>query len=106
MNIDDEIKETLNLHTAEVYEPQKMQAHLLGESDCFNRILEMNTEAERRRFAAMAMQAILSNDTQIRQAVSEFPMTDGTHNKYFGIAQCAVAYADALIAELNKKKDE
>lgn len=71
----------------------------------FNSILEMNTEAERRRIAAMAMQGILSNETRFKQAVSEFPMTDGTHNQYFGVAQCAIAYADALIAELNKKKD-
>lgn len=71
----------------------------------FNRIVEMNTEAERRKFSAMAMQGILSNQLVYNKAVDEFPTEDGTHNKYFGVAQCAVAFADALIAELNKKKD-
>ena len=30
-------------------------------SNDFNRIIEMNTEAERRKFAAMAMQGIIAN---------------------------------------------
>ena len=64
----------------------------------------MSIEEERRKFAAMAMQAILNNQSAFESAVIEFPQADGTHNKYFGVAQCAVAYADALIAELNKKK--
>lgn len=32
----------------------------MGNKD-FNRIIEMNTEAERRKIAAMAMQAIITN---------------------------------------------
>lgn len=71
----------------------------------FDKILRMNTEAERRQFAAMAMQSLLSNQLVYNKAVDEFPTEDGTHNKYFGVAQCAVAFADALIAELNKKKE-
>lgn len=50
------------------------------------------------------MQAILNNQSAFKSAVMEFPQADGTHNKYFGVAQCAVSYADALIAELNKQK--
>ncbi len=69
----------------------------------FNRIMEMHTEAKRRRFATMAMQGIFSNNYLFQRAVDEFPTEEGTHNKYIGVAQCAVAFADALIAELDKK---
>lgn len=55
----------------------------------FDKILEINTEAERRKFAAMAMQGMLSFDS-CQNAET--------------IAKSAVHYADALIAELNKKK--
>lgn len=56
-----------------------------------NRIMEMNTEAERRKIAAMAMQGIIANG----ELVDPDEVTD-----------MALIYADALIAELNKKKDE
>lgn len=56
----------------------------------FNRIVEMNTEAERRKIAAMAMQGIIANG----ELVDLDEVTD-----------MALIYADALIAELNKKKD-
>lgn len=59
-------------------------------NDNFNRIIEMNTEAERRKFAAMAMQGIIANG----ELVDPDEVTD-----------MALIYADALIAELNKKKD-
>lgn len=58
-----------------------------------NRILEMNTEAERRKMAANAMYAMLSNSTYAKS----FSVTD--------IAELAVSATDALIVELNKKKD-
>lgn len=59
----------------------------------FDKILEMNTEAERRRIAAQAMRAMMANDR---------------YAKLYGvreIASLAVVATDALIAELNKKKD-
>lgn len=58
--------------------------------DNFDRILEMNAEAERRKFAALAMQGIIANG----ELVDPDEVTD-----------MALIYADALIAELNKKKD-
>lgn len=58
--------------------------------DNFDRILEMNAEAERRKFAAMAMQGIIANG----ELVDPDEVTD-----------MALIYADTLIAELNKKKD-
>lgn len=60
-------------------------------NDDFNRIIEMNTEAERRRFAAMAMQGIIANG----ELVDPDEVTD-----------MAIIYADELIAKLDKKKDE
>lgn len=56
-----------------------------------NRIMEMNTEAERRKIAAMAMQGIIANG----ELVDPDEVTD-----------MALIYADALIAKLNKKNDE
>lgn len=113
MEIDDKIKEELHLHTLAMDEQSKIKARLLGESDYFNRILEMNTETERRKFAAMAMQGLLSNPNVFNDVVSR--------KKYYPqIAEDAIKAADALlmafnmenlkeatdkIAELNKKKD-
>lgn len=94
MGIDDKLKEELLLHTLAMEEQQKTRARLLGESDYFNRILEMNTEAERRRIASESMYAMLSNGTYAQS----FRVTD--------IAELAVSATDALIVELNKKKDE
>lgn len=58
----------------------------------FNRILDMNIEAERRKFAAMIMASMMQN---VKWG-----------DKYSHIATMAVSAAGALIAELNKKKDE
>lgn len=60
-------------------------------NDDFDRIIEMNTEAERRQIAAMAMQGIIANG----ELVDPDEVTD-----------MALIYADELIAKLNKKKDE
>lgn len=67
-------------------------------NDNFNRIVEMNTEAERRRIAAMAMQVVVISSKRnhnLRISDSEIE----------GWAKDSVRIADALIAELNKKKD-
>lgn len=63
--------------------------------DNFDRILEMNAEAERRKFAAMAMQAIITNG---HYQIAE-------ENGAETLASASVKAADALIKELNKKKD-
>ena len=64
-------------------------------NDNFNRILEMNAEAERRKFGAMAMQAIITNG---HYQIAE-------ENGAETLASASVKAADALIKELNKKKD-
>lgn len=91
MENNDKLKEELHLHTLAMEEQQKTRARLLGESDYFNRILEMNTEAERRRFAGQIMASMMQNAKW--------------GDKYSHIASMAVSATDALIAELNKKKD-
>lgn len=68
-------------------------------NDDFNRIIEVNTEAERRKFAAMAMQGILANC----KIVPNPNIPDEDMPKL--LAEMCVKIADALIAELNKKKD-
>ena len=60
-------------------------------SNDFNRIMEMNTEAERRNIAAQIMASMMQNAK--------------LGDKYSHIATMAVSAADALIAELKKKKD-
>lgn len=67
-------------------------------NDNFDRILRMNTEAERRQIAAMVMQGLLSNSEIIVQALTDKDKRD--------LARESVSIADALIAELNKKKDK
>lgn len=67
-------------------------------SNDFNRIIEMNAEAERRKFAAMAMQGLLSN--------SEILVHSLTDKDKRALARESVSIADALIAELNKEKDD
>jgi len=57
----------------------------------FDRIVEMNTEVERRKIAAMAMQGIIANG----ELVDPDEVTD-----------MAIIYADELIEKLNKKKDD
>ena len=61
-------------------------------NDNFNRIMEMNTEAERRKIAAQIMASMMHNAKW--------------GDKYSHIATMSVIAADALIAELNKKNDE
>lgn len=68
----------------------------------FDKILRMNTEAERRQIAAMAMCAILSNPDEVYRAET----CTETKQTPQAIAEYAVALADALITELNKKEDE
>lgn len=97
MEIDDKLKAELHLHTLAMEEQQKTRARLLGESDDFNHIIEMNAEVERRKIAAMAMQGMLSNSEIIIQALTNKEKKD--------LAREVVSIADALIAELNKKKD-
>ncbi len=65
----------------------------------FNRIIEMNTEVERRKFAAMAMQGVLANCNMVPNP--NIPDVDMPKS----LAETCVKIADALIAELNKKKD-
>lgn len=65
----------------------------------FNDILRLNTEAERRQIAAMAMQGLLSSANRLTKDGENVPMT--TEN----VAIVSVLYADALIAELDKNKD-
>lgn len=60
-------------------------------SNDFNRIIEMNAEAEKRKIAAQIMASMMQNAKW--------------GDKYSHIATMAVSAADALIAELNKKKD-
>lgn len=64
----------------------------MGNNDIFNHIIEMNTDVERRKMAANAMYAMLSNSTYAKT----FRVTK--------IAELAVNVTDALIMELNKKK--
>ena len=61
-------------------------------SNDLNRIIEMNTEAERRKIAAQIMASMMQNAK--------------LGDKYSHIATMAVIAADSLIAELNKQKDE
>lgn len=67
----------------------------------FDKILEMSTEAERRKIAAMAMQGILANSDEVHRA----GICSKANKMPVAIAEYAVACADALIAELNKKKE-
>lgn len=61
-------------------------------NDNFNRIMEMNTEFERRKIAAQIMASMMQNAKW--------------GDKYSHIASMSVNAADALIAELKKKKDK
>lgn len=74
----------------------------MNNNDNFNRIVEMNTEAERRKFAAMAMQGILANSDEVHRA----GICSKVNTMPEAIAEYAVACADALIAKLKKKKNE
>lgn len=75
----------------------------------FDKILEMNTEVERRWIAAMAMQGMLSNP-KFNKAYDIYYSAccnGGTKNiksREDYVAMRSVRFADALIAQLNKKK--
>lgn len=77
----------------------------------FNRILEMNIEAERRRIASMALQGLLANPEWIMQKTKYALKSAGKDFEKGAIilktqiAEDAIEFADALIAELNKKRD-
>lgn len=57
----------------------------------------------RLQIAAMAMQGILSNENAIQYAINNFRLQDGSRNRYQAVAECSLAFADALIAEVEKK---
>lgn len=56
----------------------------------------------RLQIAAMAMQGILSNENAIQYAINNFRLQDGSRNRYQAVAECSLAFADALIAEGEK----
>lgn len=63
----------------------------------FDTILKDSFRNERRlNIAAMVMQGILSNTVALSYAIRSFPTPDGTLNRYYAVAQYALAYADAL----------
>lgn len=68
----------------------------------FDKILEMNTEAERRKIATQAMVAILSNPVTAKCVM----VPNVLDISVLTLAKLSVKVADALIAELNKKKDD
>lgn len=96
MKTDDKLEEMLHKHTVEMEkrneEYRKFLQNMEARDKQFDKLLEMNTEAERRKFAAMAMQGLLANP-------------DYENRSSRDVASRSVIYADALIAELNKKKD-
>nr|DAN03843.1 MAG TPA: hypothetical protein [Caudoviricetes sp.] len=57
----------------------------------------------RLQIAAMAMQGILSNGNAIQYAINNFRLQDGSRNRYQAVAECSLAFADALIAESEKR---
>ena len=87
-------------------EPEKEYVNLSKSSSNydkqFDNILRMNTEAERRQIAAMIMQGILANADEVHRA----GLCSTSQEMPIAIAEYAVACADALIAELNKRKEE
>jgi len=59
----------------------------------------------RLQIAAMAMQGILSNGNAIQYAINNFRLQDGSRNRYQAVAECSLAFADALIAESEKRSE-
>ena len=76
----------------EVNFPTKKQSRNLSQN-CDNRL----------QIAAMAMQGILSNGNAIQYAINNFRLQDGSRNRYQAVAECSLAFADALIAESEKR---
>lgn len=74
-------------------------------TDChhFDNILNAGfRDHNRLHIAAMAMQGILGNEKATQYAINNFRCSDGTLNRYWGVAECSLAYADALIKEAEK----
>lgn len=57
---------------------------------------------DRLRIAAMVMQGILANQNALTYAMEHFLTPNGRRNRYTAVAESAMAYADALIAEAGK----
>ena len=64
--------------------------------------MHSNFGHSRLNIAAMAMQGILSNEKMLQYAINNFRLPDETLNRYYAVAQLALAHADALIAEAEK----
>ena len=79
----------------EVNFPTKKQSRNFSQetANCDNRL----------QIAAMAMQGILSNENAIQYAINNFRLQDGSRNRYQAVAECSLAFADALIAESEKR---
>lgn len=78
----------------EVNFPTKKQSRNFSQetANCDNRL----------QIAAMAMQGILSNENAIQYAINNFRLQDGSRNRYQAVAECSLAFADALIAKVEK----
>lgn len=78
--------------------PYMDMVNMSGELHCDNAGL-----TKREQFAAMAMQGMLSN-----KYVSDFSaeINDDSYDRPNGLANNAVRYADALLAQLEEKGDE
>lgn len=59
----------------------------------------------RLQIAAVAMQGILSNENAIQYAINNFRLQDGSRNRYQAVAECSLAFVDALIAESEKRSE-
>ena len=81
----------------EVNFPTKKQSRNFSQetANCDNRL----------QIAAMAMQGILSNENAIQYAINNFRLQDGSRNRYQAVAECSLAFADALIAESEKRSE-
>ena len=85
----------LKLQTAEDKSEVIMSICLKISKNCDNRL----------QIAAMAMQGILSNGNAIQYAINNFRLQDGSRNRYQAVAECSLAFADALIAESEKRSE-
>lgn len=73
------------------------------ESGNFDRIVNDGFRNHNRlHVAAMAMQGILSHKEATQYAINNYRCSDGTLNRYLGVAESSLAYADALIAECER----
>lgn len=67
-------------------------------ADCDNHLADVGKMMDRRlNIAAMAMQGILANQDALIYARDHFPTLKGGLNRYYAVARCAFAYADALL---------